>query len=378
MSRFKEIMKNKNIKQALSKHPLVDADEQVKKDYLQGLVFVAFEDENFSEEEKDYLKLLMQHLDVDESMMDVFEAFANDGTGDELTAFTNRLGDFEERLKWAFMIEVRLMALKDGSYDEQEKAIFEDYIAMLSLNEDKATIEHIVHALQTNDMDRALSLYMAKTERIESLDYLFELLEMPLYDEMEKLYHWQWIKWEFSYGAVLDGNLVASKPVTVRQIAVFMNALLLAGCIEQLPNSQCFVHKDDDGKLTPLIDFLEISNLQCEEGLFAYAVDDRDKDFVGASTSLPFFFSNLVNALSVEQVGLLTINVIYYMGLASTSRSYLTDSPEFLLMHLSYNNIGNRYKVIQDAGNNFDYGHRGGFNKTTASTFRLMKISDNN
>jgi hypothetical protein len=35
------------LESALAKHPLRELDEQVKKDYVKGLVFIATEDENF-------------------------------------------------------------------------------------------------------------------------------------------------------------------------------------------------------------------------------------------------------------------------------------------------------------------------------------------
>jgi len=54
MSKFKKLIKKKEVEKALSQHPLKELPQEVKNDYIKGLVFIAVEDENFSEEEKLY------------------------------------------------------------------------------------------------------------------------------------------------------------------------------------------------------------------------------------------------------------------------------------------------------------------------------------
>ena len=377
MSRFREMMKKNNVRDALTKHALADADAQVKKDYMQGLVFVALEDDNFSQEERDYLTLLMQHLDMDVSLMEGFETFAKDDSpDDEMNALMERMDAFDEGLKIHFLVEVILLAFKDGSFDEQEQTIFDDLIDMLDMKEKATLIQQLAESIGNGNMDLALSLYTAHKDLVLPLQHLFELSEMYLDDELKALYRWDWVKWDFVTGEVEDDNLVATKPVTVRQIVVFLNALVSAGRVEQLPNSQRFEHKDDEGNLLPLIVDLSISNLHYEDGLFTYQADDAKADFVGGSKKLPDFFTYWLNPLIEGSVQLLYVKVNYTMRLRATAQSYLTESPEMLRMHLSYKSIGNRYKVIMDHGNGYDYEKEGGLKTDVAYTFRLMKLQE--
>jgi len=69
VSRFKKAIKKKELEIALSKHPLKELDEQVKSDYVKGLVFIATEDENFDEDEKSYVTSLMKNIGVDEDKL---------------------------------------------------------------------------------------------------------------------------------------------------------------------------------------------------------------------------------------------------------------------------------------------------------------------
>jgi len=401
-------MKKKDAEQAFAKHPLAGAEAQVQQDYIQGLVFVALEDENFSQEEKDYMTQLMQKLDMDTSLLEGFESFASDAEDVAISDFMERLGAFDEGLKMNFMVEVVLLGFKDGDFDASEQAIFDDYGSMLGVDKDTARlVRQLAESIANQDMDMALSLYAAKKDVVEPLKYLFELVDMHIDDELAKLYSWEWVKWELELGEIEDDNLIARKPVTVRQIVVFFNALLLDGRIEGEVSEKCCA-RDSQGNLKSLIEDLSICNVQFENGLFSYQKGEADKEFVGASTSnsdlkaalskevpLPDVFANWVNPLIEHNVALLHVSLgkLRMSGMSgmfgsvvssvvggsfihhSSTKSYLTQSPEVVFVNIKAENLGDCYRVMVNNDEIVDYREEGLPEQGNAYAFRLMKLS---
>jgi len=237
MSKFKKAIKKKELESALAKHPLRELSEDVKKDYVKGLVFVAIEDENFSSEEGEYIVSLMKNIGVDERLLDEFEAFAKEPGEDEIMEFMDKLKAFDEDIKVNFLIEVIVISFKDGEFDESEQEMFNDYIEILELEDKKADIEYIAMALVNKDVDLALSLYTAKKEFFNKYDYMFDMLDIDIEKELNNLYTWEWVVFRLNKGEVKDNNLVASKPVSVRQFCVFLNAKVMDNSLQKVVNT---------------------------------------------------------------------------------------------------------------------------------------------
>jgi len=276
VSKFKKAIKKKELDSALTKHPLRELDEAVKKDYVKGLVFIAIEDENFSEEEKAYITSLMSNIGVDEALLSEFETFANEPDEDELLAFMDRIKAFDEDLKVNFLIEVILLAFKDGDFDDAEKEMFNDYVEMLELEEKKDDIMHLATALENKDIDLALAIYTAKKEFFMKYDYMFDMIYIDIEKELKDVYSWEWVEFRLEIGKVKDNNLVASKPVSVQQFCIYLNSKLLSGELKQIVNTTQF---EINNKV--IIKDIEDTNLKFENKLFTYDEELKGNCIIG-------------------------------------------------------------------------------------------------
>jgi uncharacterized tellurite resistance protein B-like protein len=350
MSRFKKAIKLKQLESTLSEHPLRELDEQVKKDYVKGLVSVALEDENFSQEEKAYILSMMRTIGLDVALLEEFTTFANDCEEEELLEFMDRLKAFDEDIKINFMIEVVVIAFRDGEFDESEKEIFFDYLDMLELKDKKDLIKWTALAVINKDTDLSLSLYTAKKEFFEKYAYMFDI---DIKKELEELYNW---KWEFS---VIRGTLfgcndrAASTPVSVRQFCVFINSKIISGEIIQLENTMRFQTPSD----TVIIESLEKTNLDYDDmlGLLKYDSKIKNNNYRGITayyktdyyrSSVPDVFSSWIkDKLNINVLPLeISDNQRGEIKISSSSVDLLTSDPEAVRIYRSYKER-EKYKV---------------------------------
>jgi len=379
MSKFKKAIKKKELESALSKHPLRELDEAIKKDYVKGLVFVAIEDENFSEEEKSYITSLMQNIGVDEALLSEFEAFAKEPSEDEILAFMDRLKAFDEDLKINFLIEVIVISFKDGEFDESEQEMFNDYVEMLELEDAKDDIMYIALALVNKDIDLALALYTAKKEFFLKYDYMFDMLHIDIEKELQKVYNWEWVEFRLERGEVENNNLVASKPVTVQQFCIFLNSSLISGDLKQILNTTQFELEFFDNKYIIIKD-LDKVNIDFEDGFFSYTEGNTDEDIVGIETNSPSLFKNFINLKTNHNIAELKIiadsdTII----LSESAKSLLTNNYEFFIAHIGYKSQGNKLRFINIDITDYSY-HRGTEINALESgvnyTFRVMKVEE--
>ena len=372
MSRFKKAIKKKELESALSKHPLKELDEQVKSDYVKGLVFIATEDENFDEDEKSYITSLMKNIGVDENKLSEYETFASDCEEDELLAFMDRLKAFDEDLKINFMIEVVVIAFKDGEFDEAEQGMFDDYLEMLEITDKKDDIMYLATALTDKNIDLALSFYTAKKEMFEKYDYMFDMLGIDVAKELKELYSWEWVEWRLEKGNIEDDNLVASKPVTVRQCCVFLNSMVISKDIAQIPNTDKF--ESVEGKKL-MIENIANANIDFEDGLFHYDEENKESDFLGATSDFITIFTEWVNEKTENSTkGLRIIANSYEIALGESAQGFLTDNYEQFIAYISWSDRGNNFCFI-----NTSYYNYSEYNRLEANTnyaFRLMKTKE--
>ena len=372
MSRFKKAIKKKELESALSKHPLRELDEQVKSDYVKGLVFIATEDENFDEDEKSYITSLMKNIGVDENKLSEYETFASDCKEDELLAFMDRLKAFDEDLKINFMIEVVVIAFKDGEFDEAEQGMFDDYLEMLELTEKEDDIMYLATALTNKDIDLALSFYTAKKEMFEKYDYMFDMLDIDVAKELKELYSWEWVEWRLEQGNIEDDNLVASKPVTVRQCCVFLNSMVISKDIAQIPNTEKF--ESVEGKKL-MIENIANANIDFEDGLFHYDEENKENDFLGATSDFITIFTEWVNEKTESSTkGLRIIANSYKIALGESAQGFLTDNYEQFIAYISWSDRGNNFCFINTSDYNYSEYNR--LEVNTNYAFRLMKTEE--
>ncbi len=285
MGLFKNAERQRLINEALLKHPLVNEEKGVKKDYIKGLVFMALGDEEFTADEKEYVLSLMDIIDLDKNLLDRFEIFAKEPDENELSMFMDRIKKFKNELKLEFLVDLVCLAFKDGNFDEKEQELFDDYIEMLNLEDGKDMIFYLSSALINKNVDLAM-LFAAMGEEFP-FKYRFDALEMDIEKEFKSLFSWKWVKFELLKGNVEEYKEVSSKPISVRQFCVMLNMAFIGLKMaekqekKELMSIQKFF---DTGVLEIGIDekkFIlfknsEKSNISFEDGLFCY--DEKEKN----------------------------------------------------------------------------------------------------
>lgn len=373
MSKFKKVLKKKELEIALSKHPLREIDEEVKKDYVKGLVFIAVEDETFSEDEKNYITALMSNIGVDSALLSEFESFASDPDEDELLSFMDRLKAFDEDVRMNFLIEAVVLAYKDGDFDASEKDMFNDYIEMLELEEKKDDIMYIATALVDKNIDLALSIYTAKKEFFLKFDYMFDMLDVDIEKEQKKIYETNWVEWrDFQYGGVLDNNMVAGHPVTVQQYCIYLNSALINKTLKSISGTPKF---DLDGEV--MIEDIANSNLSYESNLFSYEDENKLAPIVGVSVLGINSYINYINQYSsLDKTNLLELygnSILIFSENCFGKPTELNEIFNFTEMGLRFYHAGNF------GGGANDYTRNATLPKIidNSFTFRLMKIEEN-
>ncbi|MDQ7002630.1 MAG: hypothetical protein Q9N02_08115, partial [Ghiorsea sp.] len=125
----------------------------------------------------------------------------------------------------------------------------------------------------------------------------------------------------------------------------------------------------------PLIMDVEQSSLNHADGLFHYADDAAESDFVGAARTMPNRFTTWLNPWLETEVKWLHIatNNMCIIDLRDSARAYLTEGEEMVLVKLHSNS--NFYKVLHKEANCKDYRSGQYLSNTTAYTFRLCQIN---
>ena len=364
MSKFKKVLKKKVVESALTKHPIRELDQNLREDYIKGLVFIAVEDETFSEEEKSYIIFLMKNLEMDESKLAEFESFAQEPDEDELVAFMDRIKAFNENTKINFLIEAVVLAFKDGNFDDSEKEMFNDYLEMFELEDKKDIILYMAQALADKNVDLALALYTADKEFFEKFDYLFDIVDIDIEKELKNLYSWEWVKFRLEQGQVEDNNLVASKPVTVRQFCVFLNSGLISKNLKQFVNTTQFEYNDN-----AVIKNINNTNLSFDV-LFDYEEDKKDDDIIGVEDVDSFVeFVNNKTQNSVKWLRIISDG--QFVQLDDSAKGLLTDNKEKFIAHSV---IGNSIKFFNLSEVDYRFTGKCNTKSDTSYTFRLMKI----
>jgi uncharacterized tellurite resistance protein B-like protein len=376
MSRFKKAVKKKELESALSKHPLKELESQVKNDYIKGLVFIATEDENFHEDERSYITALMTNIGLDTALLEEFETFASSCEEDELLSFMDRLKEFDEDIKLNFLIEVIVISFKDGEFDDSEQEMFDDYLDMLELTERKDDIMYMALALVNKDIDLALSLYTAKKEFFNKFDYMFDMLDIDIEKELNSLYSWEWVEWRLSSGNIENNNLVASKPVTVRQFCVFLNSLVINSQIINIQNTDKFEFTDTKELMTA--DIYKI-NINFESEQFEYSEEVVNNDFTGINeTSITIFKDWINDKTNNNTKGLRIIADDYLIEFNESAKGFLTDNYEQFIAHVSYNSENDQIRFIYPSDTNYSRSLdcQCTLKLDVNYAFRLMKIEE--
>jgi len=384
MSKFKKAIKKKKLESAFSSHPLKELEEDVKNDYVKGLVFIAVEDENFSEDEKSYVTSLMSYIGVDETLLSEFETFANEPDEDELLEFMDRIKAFDNELKISFLIETILVAFKDGDFDDAEKEMFNEYVEMLELEEKKDDIMHIATALANKDIDLALAIYTAKKEFFEKYNYMFEMIDVDIEKELKEVYSWDWIKFRLDAGKVADNNLVASKPVTNRQFCIYLNSSLLSNKLKRFADTTQFEVENEI-----IIKDIESTDLEFSNGFFKYETSKKDEEiigidfvddfckFVNTKTNNKIDKLNIIVGNHYEKIFMGNHSIIskYYINLSVSSKQLLSNSPEKFIANINPKSECLVWRYFIDGYDKY-YDKKGILENNTAYTFRLMQTKE--
>lgn len=209
----------------LQKHPVANEELEIKVHYLNGLALMMNVDEEIHETEKKYLSILINTFQLEDSMLEQFTTFAKEPEEDATNEFLKIISNSEDT-KINFMVDALIIADQDCNIHDNEKALLNYYFEMLSFSsEETRKVRDVAEIIKNKDKDEALSLFSADKEFYNKFAYLFEFFGIYVDTIIKNIFSFEWVNWEFQYGAVEKNNRVCRNPVTNRQFVIFLNSL---------------------------------------------------------------------------------------------------------------------------------------------------------
>ncbi len=220
-------------KLALNSHPVSQQELPRKVNYLNGIALMMNVDGAITESQKNYFVALIEAFDMDKEMADEFIEFANN-PDEEL--FKELMEDIkqDDTVKELFMVDAIVMAKKDGKLDKNEETLIKNYFEMLSFSSGKENkIRNIAEIIDSQDEEEALIVYITDEQFYHKFSYLFDFLGFDSKRKKQEIFHFEWVKWNFFNGGVINDNLVSRNPVTNRQYALFLNAIIKENVMQE-------------------------------------------------------------------------------------------------------------------------------------------------
>lgn len=241
---------------SFEKHPCKDLDIDSKIHYLNGLSLLTNIDENIDEKEQEYLTILITSFGLERSQLEEFLEFAKNP--DEEMILQMMEAFMSKDIKYNFLIDAMLIASVDKNYDENEKAVVEQYFEMLKIShKEQKDLKHIYKLFYTQDGNGLFRYFTRnnyiKKERFEYLldyfkiDFNYELIE----DEKKTLEDIEFFKPTFSNTHFANKDRlgynaeeIAVKPINNAQFCIYLNYALLKKVIEK-NGDDIFVFSED-------------------------------------------------------------------------------------------------------------------------------------
>ena len=158
-------------KNRIINHPLAQKDIELKIHYLNGLALMMNVDDEISDSEKDFFLSLMEAFNLEKSVIDNFLDFAKEPENEQMRELMEELVK-SEIIKFSFMIDVFVMANRDGKYSNEEEELVEIFFKNLKFDEKEIEALPELIATYSNDFDYSAEFKKFKKSLMSKWDKL--------------------------------------------------------------------------------------------------------------------------------------------------------------------------------------------------------------
>jgi len=283
MSDIFEIMKKIEDSAILELHPIVQMDLELKMHYLNGLALMMNVDGEIHEKEKEYLSALINISGMNDNTLKSMLEFCTDPNPELVKEMIQELKK-DAKIAKLFLLDLFILAEKDGHFHEKEKQFISKISDVFSVPIETITVmEHLATALKTKDKVFLLTLYIDDFPLYEEVSSFIEAFNMDIKDELEKLFDFQFEKWEFEKNeipfelksGIKDDNPVSTKPVSNSQFCEFLNYAFCKKIIKMENENSKFTQGEK------LIIDLDHSDIRFDEGIFTSASKSKEQPVTG-------------------------------------------------------------------------------------------------
>jgi len=363
---------------SFEKHPCKDLDLEIKIHYLNGLSLIMNEDGDMDEKEKEYISILINSFDLPKEQLDEFIEFAQnpdeDSIYDMMSAFSSK------DIKYNFMVDCIMLAMRDGEFCEKEEAIIEQYFEMFKISEKEAQdLSYIFEMFHTQN-GNALYRYFKRNEylKIELFQYLLDYYKIDmayeLIEDEKKILTFEFFKPVFKEGGLGGGATeIMTKPVNNVQFCIYLNSAFMDKTIELDSNGKVVESESKN-----LLMDLDNSDIEFKDGVFMInSVKYEEKKITGMTYKLIDMFIKWINSYKNEKYEISTFFVSNHSISTDAFNNDLMENEYIKFQHtygcflvlsvkeiyFSDNWCSTGYKTIQD--NNYN---------SIKTSFRMIKL----
>ena len=330
---------------SFSKHPCKELSEDMKVHYLNALSLIMNADDDISEKELEYIKILISSFDLEENRVEEFIEFAKNPTEDAILGMINAFPDSD--IKYNLIIDAMMIASRDGNFDETEQEAIEQYFEMFKISpKEKDELNKVFEIFMAQD-GNALFRYFRRGGYLkeELFSYLIEYykLEAEL-DEYEKdILNFKFFKPVFKDKTSLNNaEEILSKPVNNSQYLIFLNEMYIKGAIEIDGIDNIVDSNTKDLILNP-----ENSDIRFEEDRFVTEDNKLDEKVTGITYTGAETFIAWISRLKGENYALTNIKVAHIFS-GGNAEPDLTPFEKYPIGD-EIGIIGNPYRIIHSS-----------------------------
>ena len=166
-------------------HPAKALPLEERLSYLNGLALVMNADAEISEDEKEYLRILIKSFDLDESCLNDFVTFAQAPDKDTIQAFFRTFR--RKPLAQLFLFDAYMMGMRDGQLQDKERAVIDKMAEQLEiLKGTRRDIFDLFCHIKNKDWTESSFYFSAHLLNPENFKHLLEYFEVDLRELLER------------------------------------------------------------------------------------------------------------------------------------------------------------------------------------------------
>ena len=167
-------------------HPAKALPLEERLSYLNGLALVMNADAEISEDEKEYLRILIKSFDLDESCLNDFVTFAQAPDKDTIQAFFRTFR--RKPVAQLFLFDAYMMGLRDGQLQDKERAVIDKMAEQLEvLKGTRRDIFDLFCHIKNKDWEESSLYFSSHLLNPEHFKHLLEYYEVDFNEDITSL-----------------------------------------------------------------------------------------------------------------------------------------------------------------------------------------------